>query len=371
MVKFSLQLMAMIFGLLGFAGCVAAIAVLWSVNARVNRATGNAFDAIEDSMVVVQRQLAQTQARIGALKITTEDVQQSVKQWTETKSSERVGSPFEMEETTERLASGLRQADHLLEATESLMQFVQRILRVGTSINAPVHPETFQRSIEELASLRTELTQAIELVDTIQTRIAEPDGEDVDGKLINHVGQLAVRVIATLGSLDSRFAELGERLSEIQTKTRNVRVDSQRWIRLTAIGLTLLTAWMAVGQACARLSRLAGMEPSTNSASTGRCLISVFTQEGPQGGEQDALLSNHHLCSRAKEQVDSPQFAIGTNQKLAVDAELRANLFRRPFLNAGPAAETRRRACVHACSPSGSEPRKCSVICLLQFVCVA
>ena len=60
MFKFCLQLLAMLFGLLRLAGCVAAIAVLWNVNARVNRATAKAFDAIEDSMVVVQRQLAQT-----------------------------------------------------------------------------------------------------------------------------------------------------------------------------------------------------------------------------------------------------------------------------------------------------------------------
>ncbi len=233
---------------MGLVGCVAAIACIWNINARFNRASGNVFGAIDHSLVDVRLRIAQTQDRVQVLQITTEDIEQSVTNRAKTEARERLTSRLGVEEKAERLVSGLQQADHRLELTQSSLQFVQQALEAGSSLGAPVQTDPADRLLGELASLRDQLTQAIEPVNRIRERALEVGEDGLREEGFNQVAQLAVRVNATLSSIDSRLENLAMRLTEIQTKTRNTKVQSMRWIRITAIGITLLFSWMAAGQ---------------------------------------------------------------------------------------------------------------------------
>jgi TfoX/Sxy family transcriptional regulator of competence genes len=243
-----LYLLSLIFGLMGLLGCVAAIIGIWIAQARLVRSTQEVAIAVDDSLAVIERRVTQTQHRVQALKITAEDIEQSVKNWGRAQARERFNLRLGVEEKSERIVSGLQRADHWLDVAESSVQLVQKTLKVGGSVGAPVQTERVERVLKELASLRAQLTQASERVGRIRERAAEADEESLREEAFSQIRQLTLRVIATLSTIDARLERVGDRLSEIHAKTRKLRVDSVWWIRITAIGITLLIGWMAAGQ---------------------------------------------------------------------------------------------------------------------------
>jgi hypothetical protein len=92
------------------------------------------------------------------------------------------------------------------------------------------------------------LKQSIEAVD----RIREGVGKTVAGAALEermgHVAQLLLRVVVTLGEIDSRLAECAVRLAGTQTKAQHLRSKTHFRIVTAEICAVLLIAWMAAGQ---------------------------------------------------------------------------------------------------------------------------
>jgi hypothetical protein len=235
-------------GGLGVALCVAGIVGAWLVGARLNGTTENVFTQIDRSFAVVQDTVADAGTIVRNAKIASEDIEQGLKNLTKKEVSEHLTLRLEVEEKAGRLASSLRQADHWLEFSQSSVQVVRQALELGNSTGAPVETDPADQLLEELASLRTQLTEATESVERIAARASEA-GEEKSLKEGIHDGvRLALRVIATLGSIDSRLQGFAGRLSQAQAKSQDLKTRTQRWIRIATIGMTLLIAWMAAGQ---------------------------------------------------------------------------------------------------------------------------
>jgi hypothetical protein len=243
-----LSLLALLLGLVGLAASTVAIVAIWSVSARLSRVTENVFERIDGSLVVVRERVAQTRERVEAARITTEGIERTLRDWTKREARDRLTSRLGVEEKAERLASGLQQADHWLTFSESSVQLVQQALALANSTGAPVETEPADRLLEELASLRVQLTQVTESVERIRERTAEAGGEKLLKERIDQAVRLALRVIATLGSIDSRLEDFGKRLSETRTEARNLKTKTPLWIRIATIDITLLILWMAAGQ---------------------------------------------------------------------------------------------------------------------------
>ena len=250
-----LSLLALLLGLLGIAGCVVAIVVAWNVNTRLSQATENVFGKIDGTLVVVQERVAQTHDRVEAAKITSEGIEKSLKDWTKREAGERLASRLNAAEKAERLASSLQQVDHWLEVSESSVELVQQVLSMGRSTGAPMDTKSVDGLIEEIASLRSRLAEATELVARIHGRTAEASEEKSLEEQVKQVVQLALRVVATLGSIGSRLEEFEGRLSETQRSVQGLKTGTLRWILGVGIGITLLLLWMAAGQVA--LCRLA------------------------------------------------------------------------------------------------------------------
>jgi chromosome segregation ATPase len=243
-----LYLLLMIFGLVGFVICIVAVASAWIVEARINRVTQKVVGAIDDSCVVAGERIAKVQNHVEGLKITAADVERSVTNWSKSIARERLTARVDLDEKAGRLAFGLEQADRWLELTESSAQLAQRALDAASTLAIPVQTEPADRLLEELTSLRNQLTKANETVERLRERYSKAGQEELPDESLHDVTQLIVRVIATLGSIDSRLDSVGERLTEIQHQIRIAERKSLRWLRATAIGITVLVGWMAVGQ---------------------------------------------------------------------------------------------------------------------------
>lgn len=235
-------------GCIGVVVCIVGILGVWLLGSRLNRVTENVFARIDSSLVVVRGKVVGTGQRVRAAKISSEDIEQSLKNWTKKEVGDRLTVQLGIEEKTERLASSLQQADHWLEFSESSLQLVKQALELGNATGAPIETKSADRLLEELASLRVQLTEASDLLERIRARTAKADEEKSFKEKIDQAVRLALRVIATLSSIDSRLGDFGNELSQTQTKARNLKIKTMRWISVTKIGITLLILWMAAGQ---------------------------------------------------------------------------------------------------------------------------
>jgi hypothetical protein len=241
-------LLALSLGFLGVVACGAGIAVVWSAGSRLCRTNEKVFDQIDESLGNARDRVLDAQRRVQESKITTEDIQQSLKNWTRKKSSEQLESRHAIGDKIETLSQGLHQADVWLELSGTSFQNVRRALDMASSLGAPVDTELVGPLIEKLAKLRSQLGQATETVDGIHERVAEVSDDKSREEKREQAVQLALRAVATLSEIDSRLGESSDRLSETRTKGKQLKSRTHSYILTARIGAVLLLAWMAIGQ---------------------------------------------------------------------------------------------------------------------------
>lgn len=240
-----LRLLALLLGIVGFVGCMAALAGVWSVGAAVSQTTEHVFERIDGALVVAGRRISEARDGVEAAKITTQSIQSALKKWTKRETGERLAERLELAEKTQRLASGLEQADHWLELSQSSVELVAQALSLGSSAGAPVDAAAVDGLIEEIGSLRAQLATATDFVARLHKQT--DDGESF-GERIEQAAELALRVIATLGTVDSRLEAFGDAISGTQSDLRELKGKTLRWILIAKAGVALLIVWMAAGQ---------------------------------------------------------------------------------------------------------------------------
>jgi uncharacterized coiled-coil DUF342 family protein len=176
------------------------------------------------------------------------DIEQSLRNWTRREASQRLALQLDAVGKVERLTSTLQQSDHLLEISESAMGLVQEMLSIRQSTSASTETASIDQLIEEIASLRNQLAEAITIVTRIRDGIADiNEGKPLEERIEQAV-QFALRVVATLGTLESSLQKLADRFGATQSHLRELNTDTKRWILVLTIGVTLLILWMAAGQ---------------------------------------------------------------------------------------------------------------------------
>jgi len=245
------RLLALVSLLLGGAGvvlCVAGILGVWLIGSRLIRVTEHVFANIDSAFVGVEERVAAAGERVRAAKITTEDLEEVLKDWAKREARDRLTSRLGIEEKAERLTSGVQQADHWLAVSESSVQLVQQALELANSAGATVGTTPVDGLLVQLASFRSQLAEAAESVERIRSQTAEVDEQRPLEERIDRAVRLALRAIATLTSIDVGLGDFQSRLSEARTKVQQRETRTRRSIRIAMIGGTMLILWMALGQ---------------------------------------------------------------------------------------------------------------------------
>ena len=228
---------------------------LWIVSIRVGDVTEKLFNKADQSLVAVRGRVVQTKDRVAAAKISTNDLEKMLRNWTKLEVKQRVALNLNARERTERLASSLRQADDWLAVSVSSVDLVQEMLSMSASAGAPTDTTLVDELRGQIESLRAQLAEATEFVGRIQERIAAlSDGKSPEERIEQAV-QFALRVVTTLGSIGPRLEKLADRFSVAASQLQEMKDRTQRYRLYLTMGITLLMIWMAAGQAA--LSRLA------------------------------------------------------------------------------------------------------------------
>ena len=235
-------------GLVGSLACIAAIIALWSASARLRHTTEVVFARVDGSLVNIQERVERTQERVKASAITTESVASSLNEWTKREAVQRLAQQVNLAEKSDNLRFAMQQADNWLELSASSAQSVQQALSLISELGVQIDTGTIDAVIEEINSLRSQLADATELVENLHDRTAAMVEETPPEERIEQAVKLGVRVIATLGSIDSRIEKFKNRLLEAQKNSQALNTKTIKWIWVVTIAIMTLIIWMAAGQ---------------------------------------------------------------------------------------------------------------------------
>ena len=102
-------------GALGTLLCQAGSLGVWYVELRIDLARQRVFERVDQSLSTIGGRVTEAQQLATKSKITVEDIQQRIQDWTQKEASDRLTSRFEIEAKVQRLVAGLRQAESMLE----------------------------------------------------------------------------------------------------------------------------------------------------------------------------------------------------------------------------------------------------------------
>jgi hypothetical protein len=249
-----LDVAGIVLGGFGIVICVAAMVVIWIASARFSQLTENVFGKLDGSLVAVRKRVDQTRDRVRMAKITTDDMEKSFREWTRREAGERVTLQLSLAEKTDQIWAILEQAGAWLEIAESSVGLVNEVLSNRYSSEQADAPSLDQLLVE-IASVRAQLAEAMNVVAGIRERIATAADEPTPRERIQQAAQFTLRLAATLGSVDSRLDKFAMRCSETQNRLQALKAQTTWWIRIASIGVTLLSMLLAAGQvALCRLS---------------------------------------------------------------------------------------------------------------------
>ena len=235
-------------GCVGVVACVAAAIVVWTLAARLQQSAARAFDRIDQSLVGLRSDSSKCSNASRQLRITVNDIETSLKDWTQQAAVRRLAEEFKAAEKVERVASTLQQTDNLLELSEFSLGMVNELLAVVPSRGTTSDSTTIDQLLQEIASLRSVCADAGQLLTKIKKRVAEVSDEKSLAERIEQVMPLAARVLSTVVSLHTRLQSLSERIPVAQSRLHELKARTRRWILAGTLVLNLLMVWMAAGQ---------------------------------------------------------------------------------------------------------------------------
>ncbi len=242
-------MLAFVLGFTGFVGCLAAIVFACIASGRLSHVADPAFGIVDRSLVAVEKRVGQTQNRVEAAKITTEGIEKSLKSWSKKATGERLASRLDVAKKTERLTATLQQADRWLDVSQASIELMQQVMAMVNATGAPSDVTVGDGLTEEITSLRRQIAQATQFAESIYQRTTEANEEEPREERIEQAVRLALRVVATLGSINVRLKVLEGRLSQTRVNSQRRQITIRRWILGATFGIVLLFVWMAVGQA--------------------------------------------------------------------------------------------------------------------------
>jgi hypothetical protein len=241
-------LAVLLLGGLGVVACAALTVGVWIADVRVSHTTRFVFAKLDGSLHVAQERVGRAEQRVDEAALTVDDVKRALEGFARQQAVEQLRVRLEVDEKAARLAALLEQADGWIETSQASAELVRRAIDLANDAGAAVDGGSVDRLLAELELLRTRLKIATDLVDKLRGQTSA-DGEG--GRLrerLEQAAQLALRVVAALGVVQTRLRQFGAKIQETQRELRGVESRTLRWIHTVAIVATLLLLWMLAGQ---------------------------------------------------------------------------------------------------------------------------
>ena len=238
----------LVLGAIGLLVCLAALAGVWTVELRVERATQQLFAHVDRSLTGARDRLTDLSQRVQSATISVREFEQDIQEWAATETRQRAAERLKLREKAQRQSATLEQAERRLEASQSSLEVARDVLQLARGFGMPVDVESMESFTREIQALRARFQEARETAGSIGGPAA---GEERRLELQEQRQQAlrsVRRVAATLTSLDEKLAELEASMATTQGRLAKLKQQTLGWIRLAAVALTAGLCWMALGQ---------------------------------------------------------------------------------------------------------------------------
>ena len=235
-------------GAVGAVLCAAGSLGVWYIALRIDRAQERVFKRVDQSLEGIDRRLIETQNLAAQSKITVEEIRQRMQDWTKKEASERLATKFGVEAKVQQLASGLHQAELILELSQDAVEHVRQVLDASEELGISLNADSIGPLLERIDDIKEDLKDAIDTAQSL-VHIAEGRG-DAGEKPMEQVSKIAARLLATFGKIDSRLVSFRDRLADAQDSIRRLIEMTHTRILVVAVFATLLLLWMGAGQVC-------------------------------------------------------------------------------------------------------------------------
>jgi DNA repair ATPase RecN len=240
--------LALVFGFVGVAACLAAIYGICVLGARLQHANDVVFHAVDKGLASAQERARGLKKSVEDSRITTSEIKDRLKDLGIREAKERVTARFEIESRAERLAGRLETADEFLENSTGTIRLMQQFLELGQSFGASTDPAALANLLESFEEARARLQQTRKTVERIQSLATGKDGEAEDSRLFR-MTKLVARTLLTISEIDTRLDDAVARLEEMRTDAQQRQAAVSQYILLATIAGCVLFAWIAAGQA--------------------------------------------------------------------------------------------------------------------------
>jgi hypothetical protein len=210
------------------------------------------FAGIESSFSRIDEGVHAVERIIHNSRITTEEVQQNLKDWTRDKTGEKLAEKLQLETRAEQLAGGLAQAEALLSTSSSTVQHVDQLLGLGQKAGLPLNTELVDGVSERISTLQTKVVDARQSAENLRLHFGsgDDDGGESREERIEQLGKLAVSLVATFTQLEERAGDFAARTTETRRAIALLNAKTHSRLVSLAVLATLFLLWMAAGQVC-------------------------------------------------------------------------------------------------------------------------
>jgi len=237
-------------GILGALLCVVGSLGVWYIESRIDRSREQVFDRVDRSFSGINSRLVGIQDLAAKSKITVEEIQRRMQDWTKNEASDRLAARFDVEARVQQLTAGLRQTELMLELSHESFQNVRQAIELGAELGFPLNVDSVDPLIARIAEIKEDLSHAIDMAESLGQRIGEDPEDKSLGERLEQVATIAARLLATFGKVDSRLASFRGRLSDAQDAIRQLNSKTHTRVVAVAVCATLFLLWMAAGQLC-------------------------------------------------------------------------------------------------------------------------
>jgi hypothetical protein len=224
-----------------------AVYPVWLLRSRLDQANERIFVTLNKGLASAQDRVRRVQQRLRESKTSASEIAQSIRDWSTRRAKERLVSAVEIERRAEKLAGHLQTAHEWLATATKSVRGIQNVLELGVWVGAPVDAMSLEKVLEALTSIQDRLQETERSVTAVRDFTVNRVGESEDNRL-SRVFTLLGNTEVVAGAIDTRLENSLTRLSQVLAEAQQWETRVRRCILLTALGGSLVLAWIAAGQ---------------------------------------------------------------------------------------------------------------------------
>jgi chromosome segregation ATPase len=242
--------LALLFGLVGVAACLAGAAGIAIAASRAQRLNATVFAQLDEWTMQIDGRVEQARVAAETTHGVTEELAETLRSAAAEAIESRVESQPRVEELERRLSGAMSEATGMLEASAAGAELFERFVRVWGEY-AAARPQAAERSAELLAAIQGSqqaIEQATGMLADLQSRLDSVRGGEGTDEDSQRILKLAGGILMRLEVVQQQLRAFRERLQAMRDALDELRATVQGRIRLTAMLSGLVLFWFGLGQ---------------------------------------------------------------------------------------------------------------------------